>query len=142
MHGTVDTPGTMPAAFAQALEDGDLEGLASLYAEEAATRTPEGRIVRGLADIREVLRGLLARQARFDGKVRWSVAVGDTALVIVDWTRQETDPDGRRVLYSGVSTHVLRRGPGAGWRFLIMNPNGTVGTANPEPSEIAGGTAS
>jgi hypothetical protein len=64
----------------------------------------------------------MARKARFDGKVRWSVAV---ALIIVDWTRQETDSNGERMLCSGVSTHVLRRGPGSGWRFLIMNPNGT-----------------
>ena len=133
MQITVDAPEAMPAAFAQALENDDLEGLASLYAEDAATRTPEGRIVHGLADIREILKALLARKARFDGKVRWSVAVGDVALIIVDWTRQETDSNGERMVYTGVSTHVLRRGPGSGWHFLIMNPNGTVGTADAAP---------
>jgi ketosteroid isomerase-like protein len=130
MQGTVDTPEAMPAAFAKALEKEDLEGLAALYAEDAATRTSEGRIVRGLPGIREVLEGLLVRKARFDGKVRWSVAVGDVALIIVDWTRQETDSNGERMVYTGVSTHVLRHRPCFGWRFLIMNPNGTVGTAD------------
>ena len=38
MHGMVRSPGDMPAAFARALEDGDLEQFASLYADEAATR--------------------------------------------------------------------------------------------------------
>ena len=131
MQATVDTPDVMPAAFAKALEDEDLEGLASLYADEAATRTSEGRIVRGIADIREVLKGLLARKARFDSKVRWSVVADDAALIIVDWTRKATDPNGERMFYAGVSTHVLRRVPSLGWRFLILNPNGTVGTVDP-----------
>ncbi len=127
MQITVDAPEAMPAAFAQALENDDLEGLVSLYAEDAATRTSEGRTVHGLANIREILEALLARKARFDGKVRWSITVGDVALIIVDWTRQETDSNGERMVYTGISTHVLRRGLRSGWRFLIMNPNGTAG---------------
>ena len=86
MQATVQTPAAMPAAFARGLESGDIEQLACLYVEEAATRTSEGQVVHGIAGIREVLQGLLARNARFDGTVRWSVTVGDVALIIVDWT--------------------------------------------------------
>ena len=142
MHGMVRSPGDMPAAFARALEDGDLEQFASLYADEAATRATSGQVVHGKEQIREVLKGLLARKARFDGAVRWSVTVGDVALIIVDWTRQETDPDGNRERFSGTSTHVLRRQDDGGWLFLIMNPDGTVGGAEPRTSELAPDEAS
>ncbi len=135
MHGMVRTPGDMPAAFARALESGDLEELASLYAEQAATRTTAGRVVHGKERVRQELKGLLAREARFDGSVRWSVTVGDVALIIVDWTRRETDAEGKHERFSGTSTHVLRRRADGGWRFLIMNPNGTVGGAEPRSSE-------
>ena len=49
MQATVQTPGAMPAAFARGLESGDIEQLACLYAEEAAVRTSEGRVVHGAA---------------------------------------------------------------------------------------------
>ena len=126
MQAKVATPDAMPQAFTAALASGDLEQLASLYVEKAATRTTEGEIVHGIADIREVLKGLLARKAHFDGKVRWSVTVGDIALIIVDWKRSEIETDGKPRFYAGTSTHVLRQDAGEGWRFLIMNPNGTA----------------
>ncbi len=106
----------------RALRSGDLEQFASLYADEAATRTTAGRVVHGTEQIREVLKGLLARKARFDGAVRWSVTVGDVALIIVDWTRQETAHDGNRERFSGTSTHVLRRQADGGQRLPDHEP--------------------
>ncbi len=137
MQATVQRPEDMPAAFARGLESGDIEQLACLYADEAAVRTSEGQVVHGIAGIREVFQGLLARKARFDGKVRWSVAVGDVALIIVDWKSRETKHNGEIAFFTGTSTHVLGRGADGGWRFLIMNPNGTVGTADSGSSDAA-----
>ena len=62
MQAKVATPDAMPQAFTEALASGDLEQLASLYFEQAATRTTEGKIIHGIAAIREVLEGLLARK--------------------------------------------------------------------------------
>ena len=34
----------------------------------------------------------------------------------------------------GTASHVLRRSADGAWRFLIMNPHGTVGTVEGESS--------
>lgn len=129
MTATTDTPGGTVEHFSELLEAGRLDALIELY-EEGATLVPEpGRMVSGLAAIREELERFVALAPRLSGELEHVLEAGGTALVANRWQMEGTAPDGTTVRLGGLSSDVLRRRPDGSWGVLIDNPfGGAAGT--------------
>ena len=124
-HSIVTDPTTFPTAFDHALNAGDLDRLVCLYDPQAAIRTSEGSVGRGVDQITQEMGKLISAKALIDNRLRHIFQNGDTAL-IVDWTLELNTPDGQRVKAQGTATNVIRQTADHGWRMIISNPQGTA----------------
>ncbi len=108
-----DTPHALVDRFVAAFDAGDADSLEALY-------EPEGLLVpvpgQPTADRRAANGYLLSLRQPMRASVRHCFAVGDTALLVVDWAVGEL---------SGAATDVVRRTGGV-WRYLVDNPHGTA----------------
>jgi uncharacterized protein (TIGR02246 family) len=118
----------LPAAFADRLAAGDLDGALALY-EPGATFAPQpGAQVTGIDAIREALTQFAALHPTLDGQVEKVLEAGDVALVTNRWTLRGTGPDGPLEM-GGVSADVMRRQPDGTWRILVDDPWGAAAAA-------------
>ena len=106
--------------FMEAFNTGDLEGLVSLYEEDAAFVQEGGRVVRGRAAIREIMRGFFAQKLHFTIEATVTQN-GDIALLNSLWTLSGTTPDGQAVSMWGNGTEVVRRQADGSWEYMIDN---------------------
>ncbi len=114
------TPEDCDRLFSEALNNGDLEGIMSLYEEGAAFMEEGGEVARGKAAIREIVRGFCA--LKLDFTIECTVTQnGGIALLNSPWTLSGTDPDGRAVSMSGKGTEVVRRQADGSWKYIIDN---------------------
>lgn len=117
------TPQQLHELFAEGLNAGDTNALASLYDADAILHTVDGP-VRGTSAIREALASFVAMRPRITITTRKVAETGDTALLMADWKLQRTAADGSPVSTSGVSVEVARRQKDGSWRYLIDLPYG------------------
>jgi ketosteroid isomerase-like protein len=118
-------PRAVAEAFAERLNARDLDGLVVLFADESII-VPQPGQVEERAAVRDALAQFVALGVPFNLSIRRVFAVGDTALVIGDWTMTGTGPDGSDVDLAGTTADVVRRQPDGSWRYLIDNPFGTA----------------
>lgn len=106
--------------FMEAFNSGDLEGLVSLYEEDAAFVEQGGGVARGRDAIREIMRGFFAQKLHF--KIEATVTQnGDIALLSSPWTLSGTTPDGKAVSITGNGMEVVRRQADGSWKYMIDN---------------------
>ena len=118
------SPAHVIELFAEALNDGDVDGAMGLY-EPGATFSPQpGEEVKGREAIRAALDQFAALKPRLRGEISRVLTAGDVALVMNRWQLEGTQPDGAPVAMCGHSADVLRRAPDGGWRILIDDPWG------------------
>jgi ketosteroid isomerase-like protein len=130
MNAQTDTPDGTVEHFSELLGAGRLDALLGLY-EEGAIFVPEpGRVIRGLASIRDELERLVALSPRMSGRVEQVLQAGDTALVAYRWQMHATAPDGTNVRQGGLSADVLRRRPDGSWGVVIDDPYGGAGATD------------
>jgi uncharacterized protein (TIGR02246 family) len=120
------TPAELPAAFAERLGAGDLDGALALYDPEATFAPQPGAQVSGLPAIREALAQFAALRPSLTGEVQKVLEAGDVALVTNRWTLRGTGPDGAPLEMGGVSADVMRRRPDGTWRILVDDPWGAA----------------
>ena len=118
---TGQTPGATSRQFERYFADGDLDGLMSLYEEEAVFPTHGGTST-GLEEIRKTLEGYLDSGAALAFGEPLVFVSGDLALVHTPWTM--TMPSGSSS--DGATAEVLRRQTDGSWKFIIDNPDGTA----------------
>ncbi len=106
--------------FMEAFNNGDLEGLVSLYEADAAFVEEGGGVAKGTAAIRDIMRGFFAQKLHFTIEAT-ATQNGDIALLNSHWKLSGTDPDGKAVSMSGNGTEVVRRQPDGSWKFIIDN---------------------
>lgn len=106
--------------FMEAFNTGDLEGLVSLYEADAAFVEQGGGVVKGIAAIREIMRGFFAQKLYFTIEATVTQN-GDIALLNSPWTLSGTAPDGQAVSMSGNGTEVVRRQADGSWKYMIDN---------------------
>ncbi len=106
--------------FMEAFNNGDLEGLVSLYEEDAAFVDEQGGIAKGRAAIREIMRGFFAQKLHFTIDAT-ATQNGDIALLNSHWTLSGTTPDGQAVSMSCNGTEVVRRQADGSWKYIIDN---------------------
>ena len=120
------TAAELPAALADRLAAGDLDGALALYEPDATFAPQPGAQVSGLDAIREALTQFVALRPALDGEIEKVLEAGDVALVTNRWTLRGTGPDGGPLEMGGVSADVMRRQPDGTWRILVDDPWGVA----------------
>src|SRR5262245_19892215 len=108
----------------EALNRGDLDGAAALYARDGALVVQPGKVARGSQEVRAALAGFIALKPTLRASVQQIVEAGDIALYVGRWTLKGTDPSGQPVSLGGDSSDILRRQPDGGWLIALDNPWG------------------
>ena len=108
--------------FATAFNAGDLEGLMSLYGDDAVLIPGPGMAARGAAEVRESIKAFLALKGTMDLKLRGTVEGPSTAITYGAWTLSGTGEDGAPVTMSGESTEVVTKQPDGTWRIVLDDP--------------------
>ena len=106
--------------FMEAFNNGDLEGLVSLYEEDAAFVEDGGGIARGRDAIREIMRSFFTQKLHFTIEATVTQN-GDIAHLSSPWTLSGTTPDGQAVSLSGHGMEVVRRQADGSWKYIIDN---------------------
>ncbi|MET9817515.1 DUF4440 domain-containing protein [Streptomyces sp. NPDC006355] len=114
------TPEVVHERFAQYLKDQDLDGLGSLFDEDAMfVPGPEQQPVYGRESIKEALKPYLAAPGTFEMGAASVHQNGDLAMVQVPW--RITSEGG---VVEGKSVEVMRRTTEGDWIYVIENPYG------------------
>ncbi|MGH2722231.1 MAG: YybH family protein [Actinomycetota bacterium] len=110
-----------PGLFERLFNDGNLDGLTSLYEPDAVlVHEPDPQAV-GTAAICDALARLLRGNPAFTINRRSAQRSGDLVLAIYDWTRTGTGPDGDVRDTGGRGAIVLRRQPDGAWLVVLDN---------------------
>ncbi len=121
------TPEEIHLLFAEHFAAGDLDAIIALYEPDATLVPQPGQPVRGLAAIREALRGFLAMGGTFAMEAPMVVRGPDLALLFARWTLDGTAPDGSAIALAGHTSDVARRQADGTWLLAIDNPFGADG---------------
>jgi uncharacterized protein (TIGR02246 family) len=122
---TATHPEQLANMFAQAFNNRDLDGLMSLFTEDAVFVPQPGKVVTG-DGIRPALEAFLALNGPIDLTVKRTIITGNIAQIIADWRVEGVDSTGAPLVVSGTTADVALRAPDGTWRYLIDNPFGTV----------------
>ncbi len=114
-------PAEASRLFERHFADGDLEGLMSLYEEDAVFPTPHGTST-GHDEIRVTLEAYLESGAKLVFGESLVFQAGDLALIHTPWTMRM--PDGSAP--EGATAEVVRRQSDGSWKYVIDNPDGTA----------------
>ncbi len=114
-------PAEASTLFERYFNEGDLEGLMSLYTEDAVFPTPRGTST-GHDEIRATLKAYLDSGAKLSFGESLVFSAADLALIHTPWTMQM--PDGSAP--SGATAEVVRRQSDGTWKYIIDNPDGTA----------------
>ena len=114
-------PAETSRLFERYFADGDLDGLMSLYEEDAVFPTPHGTST-GHDEIRATLRASLESGAQLEFGDSLVFSSGNLALIHTPWTMRM--PDGSTP--GGATAEVVRRQSDGAWKYVIDNPDGTA----------------
>ena len=113
--------GEASTLFERYFAEGDLDGLMSLYENDAVFPTANATATGG-DEIRQRLKAYLDSGARLVFGEPLVFAAGELALVHTPWTMQM--PNGSNS--EGTTAEVLRRQADGTWKFVIDNPDGAA----------------
>jgi len=121
-------PAQLSAAFAAALERGDVEAALDMWSEEAVIVTAEGDPVRGRAAIGAALRALVDNGTRTEIELDRTLVAGDVAVGFGTLTLSGTSADGGAFRQRSSSTVIYARGADGTWRIALDAPWGLPGS--------------
>ena len=116
----VTEPGQVIEEFTKCFNSGDMEGLTSLYEDEAAFTPELGTVLTDDAGLRGALQSFLDTRGTLTILSTTTVVNGDLALTHSRW-RLEI-PDGDPMEHT--SAEVVRRQSDGTWKYAIDNPFG------------------
>ncbi|MDG0811429.1 YybH family protein [Cohnella rhizosphaerae] len=108
--------------IASVFPTGNLEELLSLYEDDAVFVAEPGKVVQGLAAVREGLGNMLSMGLDFKLVPKKVLEYGEIALVISKWHMKKPGTD--EVVVEGRSSDVVRRQADGRWLLAIDNPHG------------------
>jgi ketosteroid isomerase-like protein len=111
----VTNPEDVNAAFAEAVNSGDVERVLAFYEPDALLAPQPGERVRGHAAIREALSALVSAGGHMESRNLWCMRVGELALLRGEWAFGGT---------TGRSCEVVRRQPDGTWLYVLDHPFG------------------
>lgn len=109
------------ALFERCANQGDVDGIVSLYEPEAVLVQQDGTLAVGKDAIRAALAALLSAQGKIRMGVKQVVQTGDTAVVYNDWT-MTLPPESGGTEATGKAIEVVRRQADGSWLYLIDDP--------------------
>ena len=122
------TPEDVDRMLGEAITSGDVDAALSLYEPGATFAMPAGfgeGSVTGTDALREAVGGFAAMGPELRINPEKTLASGDIAMVIGNWTLKGRDADGNDIDASGRYVDVMRQQPDGSWLFVIDNPNGS-----------------
>jgi uncharacterized protein (TIGR02246 family) len=117
--------------FQAAMAAGDVEAVLRLYEPEAVFAGPDGRLLTGHAELRQVLAPLANARADFHYTVVKIIRSGELALVHTETCTTRPRP------MSGYALEVLRRQPDGRWLLAIGDPFTIGALLEPPPGNDA-----
>lgn len=114
-------PGETSTLFERYFADGDLDGLMSLYENEAVFPTARATAT-GPDEIRQTLKAYLDSGAKLVFGQSLVFIAGDLALIHSPWTMHKADGSSSE----GVTAEVVRRQTDGSWKYIIDNPDGSA----------------
>jgi ketosteroid isomerase-like protein len=115
--------GTTHAALEDSFSRGDLDAYTEIYDHDATlVMPPDGRCVRGRAEIRAAAAPLIALRPRKSSVVVRKLQNDDLALTQARWELAALADDGTRTQLSGHGIIVSRRQPDGTWRVVLDDP--------------------
>jgi uncharacterized protein (TIGR02246 family) len=121
------TPEQIHRLFETTFNNGDLDGLMTLYEPDAVLVPQPGSVARGTDQVREALQRYLALEGRITLDTKLVVTVGDLAYLSNTWSLDGTGPDGQPVTLGATTAEVARRQTDGTWRYVIDNAWGDRG---------------
>ena len=120
------TPELTHELFVKYFNEANVDALLALY-EPVAVLFPAGTApASGHSEIREALKGFLARQGHMRLTVDRVLQADNIALLFSSWTLEGWAPDGTPHNTAGQTTDIVRRQPDGSWLLLIDNPQGAA----------------
>jgi uncharacterized protein (TIGR02246 family) len=117
------TPEALPAAFAAALERGDVQGALELWAEDAVILQPDGAALRGRDAIEQLLRSAVEHGVAFEISVSDIYVAGEVAIARGTLTTRANGPGGEPFEHSSNPVAIYSH-TADGWRVAIDAPWG------------------
>ena len=119
-------PEGMVATLCERFNSGKVSAMMALYEPEAVLIAKDGRTVTGRTQIAAELERDLRLGLPLEARARHVFVAGDIAEIVLDWSIDGTDPDGKHVHLGGSASDIVRRGADGLWRYLIDNNLGTA----------------
>jgi uncharacterized protein (TIGR02246 family) len=105
---------------------GNLDAMMELYSPEAVFVGNDGRTITDRKEFAALFQRDMDLGVPLKAHVRHVFVGGDTAQIILDWSIDGTDADGKRVHVHGTASDIMRRGADGVWRYIIDNNQGTA----------------
>lgn len=106
--------------FVRCLNDGDLDALVDLYADDACHVREDGELAAGSDEVREVMGAFIAMEPELIVDSSVVVPGGDDVAVLHDrWRMVVPGPGGEAQEMEGEGMHVVRRQGDGSWRFVV-----------------------
>ena len=119
------TPKEFLISYVKKFNSGDISSLINMYEIEGCFISQEGKIIKGIENIRHTLESFISMNGKIESKIDGVIHTSDIALVNTEWSFNGTGPDGKVVTITGKATDVLRQQSDGTCRILIDNPWGT-----------------
>jgi uncharacterized protein (TIGR02246 family) len=119
----VSSPQALSAAFAAAVNAGDVLAALDLWVEDGAIVQPDGNVLRGRDAIANALQALVDNHVTLEIELADVFPAGDVAIVLGTLTLNGTGHDGTSFAQRSESVVVYTRGA-EGWRIAIDAPWG------------------
>jgi ketosteroid isomerase-like protein len=104
----------------------NLDAMMELYSPEAVFVANDGRVITDRSEFAALFQRDMNLGVPLKAHVRHIFVGGDTAQIVLDWTIDGTDADGKPVHVHGTASDIMRRGDDGVWRYIIDNNQGTA----------------
>lgn len=104
----------------------NLDAMMELYSPEAVFVDMDGRVITDRGEFAALFQRDMNLGVPLKAKVRHVFVGGDTAQIVLDWSIDGTNADGKHVHVHGTASDIMRRGADGVWRYIIDNNQGTA----------------
>jgi uncharacterized protein (TIGR02246 family) len=122
----VSDPRNLSGRYNELFRQGDLEGLVSLYEENAILCPTPGQEIKGRAEIKKRLSALLTLKGALSTTEQNCVEFENIALLHARWNFTGVSPEGKTVQMGGSYSKLAQRGADGAWRYVLDIPLGGV----------------
>jgi len=117
------TPEQCDTLFGEFLNAGDIDGVLSLYEDNATLVAPDGSAATGKEQIRASLESIPLEKAHITMNVVHQFSGGgDVAVLFNDYQFSAKGADGQPVQFAFGAVEVVRRQSDGTWKFIIDHP--------------------